>query len=379
MIEPPGGIRTLVDEHTGRTIWQLSEPPGRHIHAYFDLCPWNRACDHVVYFQHHAQAPTGQVIVHRLADGRKNSIGRTGAFTPHTGAMQQWHPDGRSVLYNDGTPQAPSFSHVDIQTGRRRTLPGRLRMIGPDGARVLFADRPEDDDAVLRKHEHGVVLQALDEPTSGRLIVSVAEALELHPRRSEIRNWHLYIKHTKWSPDGTRFFFVFTNEIYYEHKYNEQPRVKDLYVARADGTELRWLGPFGMHPSWHPDGRQVLFVEAIDGVERFVLMDVDTRERRQIGSAIGSGHPSFSPDGSRIVTDYPPRREGPLPVPPNHWALTLYDVRTDRQEVLTVFAANAEADWARNDAHPVWHPRGQAVLYNDYRSGQAQICIVPVV
>ncbi len=378
--QPPPDAQLLTDGFTGRTIWQLSESSKRHIHAYFDLCPWSPSGDEATYFEHQPGDPAGAVILHCLTDGRKRSIGRTRCFNAHTGALQQWHPDGRSVLYCDEMDGLPAFSRVDVQTDRRHTSLGRLRMVSPDGTHVLFGGRSghdENDEAVLRKQEHGVVLTDVNAARPGRLIISVADALELNPRRAEIADWHIYIKHTKWSPDGSRFFFVFTNEILYDRKYGELPRVKDLYVARADGSALRWLGEFGHHPSWHPNGRQILFVQPVEGVERFVLTDVDTRERTLFLSAIASGHPSLSPDGRRIITDYRPRSDGAL-VPANRWGLTLYDLASERQELIVTSPANGDTEWSRNDPHPVWHPDGAMIMYNDYRTGRPQVCVVLV-
>ncbi len=45
----------------------------------------------------------------------------------------------------------------------------------------------------------------------------------------------------QWSVDGARMMFVFTNEIAYDRKYGELPRVKDSYVVIADGTAHLWV------------------------------------------------------------------------------------------------------------------------------------------
>ncbi len=73
-------------------------------------------------------------------------------------------------------------------------------------------------------------------------VVTVAECMDIHPRRHEIADWHLYIKHTKWSPDGT-----VTNHTH-------------------TGTHL--------HPVWSHDGAQVLYASDASGIAQLCVIDV---------------------------------------------------------------------------------------------------------
>jgi len=58
----------------------------------------------------------------------------------------------------------------------------------------------------LRK-EHEVYVQDLDTGTSTR-VVTVANRWRIHSRRDEIANWHLFVKHTKWSRDGKQVLYA---------------------------------------------------------------------------------------------------------------------------------------------------------------------------
>jgi len=40
----------------------------------------------------------------------------------------------------------------------------------------------------------------------------------------------------------------------------DEPRYKDLFLADADGSNLRYLGPFVTHPSWHPSESRFFFI-----------------------------------------------------------------------------------------------------------------------
>ena len=47
---------------------------------------------------------------------------------------------------------------------------------------------------------------------SGRVASSAVDALERNPRRERVQGCHLYVKHAKFSPDGSRLMFVFISE-----------------------------------------------------------------------------------------------------------------------------------------------------------------------
>lgn len=262
-----------------------------------------------------------------------------------------------------------------METGEKGAFPGDLRMVCPTGNLNAYhtncGDYP-DHEIVPRREEHGVFIQDLDTGESRR-IVTVVDCWRIHPRRDEIADWHLYIKHTKWSPDGTRLMFVFTNEIRYAEKYAELPRVKDIYVVNADGTELKRVGEFGHHPIWHPNGQEILANCPFEGRPglSLVLIDVETGERRlATGRIAGTGHPSFSPDGKRIVVDHVLKGEG-------YGSLNLVDVEADTVEHL-VQVRVVDHSHVGTHLHPVWSWDGKQILYASDASGIAQLCVIDV-
>ena len=42
----------------------------------------------------------------------------------------------------------------------------------------------------------------------------------------------------------------------------DEPRYKDLFLADADGSNLRYLGPFVTHPSWHPSESRFFLLQS---------------------------------------------------------------------------------------------------------------------
>jgi hypothetical protein len=86
-----------------------------------------------------------------------------------------------------------------------------------------------------------------------------------------------------WSPDGEHIAFA--------NGYGEP----DVYVVRADGTELRHIAE-GWAPAWSPDGKQIAFAGRRGGIHIVDLgggkPSVVTRE---------GGIPAWSPDGRRLA------------------------------------------------------------------------------
>jgi Tol biopolymer transport system component len=295
--------------------------------------------------------------------------------TANDGAMAQWSADGRRVYFKDRDDEQRLIAWVDMDSGEKQAIPGDLRMMSPTrnmNAYHTVCTDYADHEVVRQREKHGLFVQDLD-TGQGRRLASVADCWEIHPRRAEIADWHLYIKHTKWTRDGERIMFVFTNEIRYSDKYVELPRVKDVYVINADGSGLKRVGEFGNHPLWHPNGEAILTNSPFEGrpANSLVLMDVDSGEYRLAAKSIGGfGHPSYSPDGLLIAVDHVLPREGTGSINLVHveedWTEHLLNVRVlDHSHVGT-------------HLHPVWSHDGQQLLYASDASGLAQLCVVNI-
>jgi Tol biopolymer transport system component len=244
-------------------------------------------------------------------------------------------------------------------------------MICPRGnQQVYHADSFSfsDDDVVRRRAELAVFLQDFDTGKIKRL-TAVEECRLIHPRRDAIAKWHLFIKHAKWAPDASRLFFVFTNEIRFDRKYGELPRVKDIYVINADGSGLRRLGEFGNHPLWHPNGKDILANCTLPGRTglSLTLIDADTGERRLASRAMpGAGHPSFSPDGRWIALER---------VEKGHGKIYVVNAHTDE---ITLLAQPKVVDHTHQGTHlhPVWSQDSRQILIASDASGSSQLCVI---
>jgi Tol biopolymer transport system component len=134
--------------------------------------------------------------------------------------------------------------------------------------------------------------------------------------------------------------------------------VHDLYLLRADGTELRNLTNTRdlneREPTWSPDGSQIAFVQTdSDGVflGAFLIDLADDEPRRIPGIAFAEGL-QWSPDGGHLLYK---NADGDL---------TVYAFATRREQVLTrnLFLTGF-----------CWSPDGTKVAYSDesFEGGRA--------
>ena len=253
-------VSEFTDSITGCAVRQLTGAALRSVHSYYDIPPWSPTSGQIAFTRLAAEGSGGDICIMERDGSDLRTVAQTREVTPNDGAYPQWSADGERVYFRDRDGDRQLVGVLEAASGRVERLSGSLRMLSPAGHHSAFHtafDRLPDHVVRDGKADHGVFVQDLASGVSRRL-VSCADCLALHPRRTEVAGWHLYLKHCKWSPDGSRLLFVFTNEIRYADKYGELPRVKDVYVIDADGSGLRRVGEFGNHPIWHPNGCEVL-------------------------------------------------------------------------------------------------------------------------
>lgn len=367
--------KTFKDRVTGREIRQLTDGSVRSVHSYYDIPPWSQKGNRIAYTRLEAGAYEGEIWMMDVDGGNPRKLAETQSVSANDGAHAQWTPDGTRVCYQDKVDGNSAIAWINPDTGASGRHVGDLRMVSPAGNYNSFHTSPgsmADHEIIEKRAECGVFAQNIDDG-SFEMLATVEDCRLIHPRKDEIADWHLYIKHSKWSPDGSRMMFVFTNEIRFSDKYCELPRVKDIYVVNADRTGLKRVGEFGNHPLWHPNGSEILTNSPFEGRpgNSLVLTNVETGEDTLATDKIsGSGHPSFSPDGSRIMVDHVLAREG-------YGSLNMVEVGSGRVEHLVQMRV-IDHSHVGTHLHPVWRQDGKQVMYASDASGTAQLCVIDI-
>jgi Tol biopolymer transport system component len=101
-----------------------------------------------------------------------------------------------------------------------------------------------------------------------------------------------------WSPDGTRIAFALDS--------GGPGCCLTLWVMNVDGTGLARLGDVGgSSPTWSPDGARIAFLLSghdLEAATRVAIMDADGSDATPISDEGWWGEPSWSPDGSSVLT-----------------------------------------------------------------------------
>lgn len=184
---------------------------------------------------------------------------------------------------------------------------------------------------------------------------------------TRVRNWDLFTvdvasgdirqltetrefeQHPSWSPDGKQILFTM----------GEVMTNFDVWVMNADGSGRTRLTE---HPerdadaAWSPDGASIAFVSQRDGDVSIWLMDADGGNKRKL---VEGREPAWSPDGNRIAFTS------------SHFAENdeIYVIDPDGGNMRQL-TSDKRFDW-----HPAWSPDGTRLAMASERFGGQELLV----
>ncbi len=332
-------------------------------HSYFDLCPESPDGTKVIYFQYDNGAPGEGRIVICSADGKKPvNVPFTCYGNSHNVAAQQWINNDKVVFQflEDNETYCGVYS---ISEGAFRKVSGGIRMFSDITGLGLFVAIESGDD--MRGQAEQIVCSLDLNKNRIRKLFTLKDAAAIHPLRDKLSSLEgAYFKHTKWSPEGGKFITVF--------QYKPDALVKSIFVANADGSDLRYLCEFGHHPMWSRDSSYIYALRKLpeEGYNELLSYPIDGSEPYILLERVLGVHSSISPDNRYLVVDvFGWEKDG-------QGAILLYDLSVKDYEVLATFPLPDTTHSTGTHPHPVWSRNGKRVYFNAVHEEQARLFAV---
>lgn len=363
--------------------WAETNPDlGTTFFGYYDKSPWS---SDMRYLLSHHQSHNGQIHV-VLYDSTSHTVrvlGVSPTWTYQQGAMVQWVPmSPHHVAFNTLHDRQFVTRIVNTDGNHISTLPLPIQVFHPDGRTALSINYRRLAGLNI---EYGYTISganlAPDLPleqdgiwhidlTTGReqLLVCLADLVEAV--QGDDHYGH-HVNHLMYAPDGSGFVFL--------HRWKDaQGRVSRLYYVQSDGSDQRlFLDTRTIsHYNWRDPQTLLVWAQNHDGIKTYLLIEIATGTitalNQDVLTAMGDGHPSYSPDQQWIVTDtYPDRKR--------QQHLLLY--HPGSRNCVTV--GHFLSPWSfqgdqRCDLHPRWSPDGKMLAIDTTFTGQRQLYLLDV-
>ncbi|MEA2673357.1 MAG: hypothetical protein QOI92_549, partial [Chloroflexota bacterium] len=271
----------------------------------------------------HLQGARGQIVFQAPVNGRwqifledaDGSNARRLVTSGDDDLAPSISPDGRRVaffrIFADGSPDEIFFVNVDGSDlhaidvgGCTATCLGddtEGQAWSPDGTQIVFERALLDDSGNVN-----VGLWLMNADGTGRhQITQLNLSVDAEDHRPA------------WSPDGTHLVFQRIDR-------TGSSGVGALFTVRVDGTDPRQITPWALDandPDWSPDGALIAFqspAEANQGGEQNIMtIRTDGTGLTQLTGGLsshrgfqGTFHPSWSPDGTQLVFSHSPSTAG---------------------------------------------------------------------
>ena len=371
----------------------VTRGPQHHFFGYYDKTPWDATGRYLLGIQttfiDRPPKPGEAAVLGRIDTQSGNlwiPFAQTRAWNWQQGSMLHWlgtAPD-RALIHNDLRGGRLVAVARDLFTGREREYPLPVYNVSRDGAQAVSlnfarvartrpgygylgaADPTERD---LCPDDDGIYWMDLADGEN-RLIVSLAQIAAVQPDETMDGAEH-WFNHLLFNPSGSRFIFL--------HRW-KSPDGKTwrtrLFTAKSDGSEIRCLNPHGMtsHFDWRGDRHVLAWAHEPSVGNRFFLYEDGSGARETVGEGVltADGHCSYSPDGSWILNDAYPDKDG-------YRTLMLFDPAANRRvDIGRFFAPKNLQGEIRCDLHPRWSRDGAKVCIDSAHEGARQMYVLDV-
>lgn len=357
--------------------------------GYYDKSPWSADGRYMLcmgaketWSQVAPDEPVDILLIDTEGEATKK-IAASRSWNVQQGCMAQWLGPcfDSKIIYNDFRDGAYCSVIYDVATGCERVLSRPVYAVSSDGVTALTLDfgrlhtfRPGYGYSNLpdltkgAKIPDGFCIWKIDlESNECEGLLSYDQVVGFEPR-SEMEGATHKVNHIMINPSGDRFMFL--------HRwFCGRRKYSRLLTCDMNGENLYRLSDDDMvsHCYWKNDSEIIAFENKRDHGNGYYLMRDMTQDYERLWSDIDNdGHPSYSPDLSRILTDtYPDRKR-------------LSEVKIlregdatgeDAKVIARVFSPFRYDNDTRCDLHPRWSPDGEAVCFDAAFEGRRRLYV----
>lgn len=374
------------------------DPQHEYFFGYYDKSPWDISDRYMLCMK--ANDTWSDVSPREKADillidtlkpeadkDRIKKIAETRAWNVQQACMLQWlGPDFSSrVLYNDYRDGKYVSVILTLETMEEKVIPAAVYSVSSDGKFALTLDfsrlyelRPGYGYYNVPEKTKGVALP--DSTAIWKVNLETGEVTDLlkytdfanfqpRPEMKEAGAVHK-VNHIMLSPNGKRFMVLY-------RWFNGQRKYTRLITCNVDGTDMYVLSDDDMvsHCYWKNNSSILAFENKKKTGPGYYLMKDKTQNYIHCWPQFSNdGHPSYSPDGSLIVTDSYPDRARVA-------SINLMDGNERKRTnttIVRVFAPFKYDNDTRCDLHPRWNHVGDKICFDSVFEGHRGLYVVDV-
>jgi hypothetical protein len=370
-------------------IMRISPNDGmEYFFGYYDKSPWDatdrfmlcmRAKD--TYSSAAPKSPADIILFDTQQNNTYKVLGKTNSWNVQQGCMLQWlGPDyTKRIIYNDFRNGQYCSVILDIKTMEEVIISMPIYSVSVDGKFALSLDFSR-----LHRLRKGYGYSNLPEKSKNdkcpnktciwkidlktyevKPLLTYKDFASFEPRY-EMKDAEHKVNHIMINPSGNRFMVL--------HRwFNGARKYTRLVTVNSDGTNMYNLCDDDMtsHCYWKSDNEILSYARKKGVGNGYFLLKDKTKEYKNLLPELSTdGHPSYSPDGRRIVTDtYPDRAR----------ISTVYCIDGDSIYILArVFAPFKFDNDVRCDLHPRWNRAGDKVCFDSVFEGQRGLYVLDV-
>lgn len=372
------------------------DPQHEYFFGYYDKSPWDISDRYMLCMK--ANDTWSDVSPHEKADillidtfkpetdeNRVKKIAETRAWNVQQACMLQWLGSDFSsrILYNDYRDGKYVSVILTLETMEEKVIPAAVYSVSSDGKFALTLDfsrlyelRPGYGYYNVPEKTKGVALP--DSTAIWKVDLETGEVTDLlkytdfanfqpRPEMKEAGAVHK-VNHIMLSPNGKRFMVLY-------RWFNGQRKYTRLITCNVDGTDMYVLSDDDMvsHCFWKNNSSILAFENKKKGGPGYYLMKDKTDKYIHCWPQFSNdGHPSYSPDGSLIVTDSYPDRARVA-------SINLMDGnerKRDNTTIARVFAPFKYDNDTRCDLHPRWNHAGDKICFDSIFEGHRGLYVV---